>query len=129
MPGDHDGCVTQERQRWGAIGEALAAAFLEARGHVVVARNYRCPRGEIDLVTRDGRVLVFCEVRTRRSAVAGPALESVTRLKQVRILRVARHYLAEHPGRAMTLRFDVVGIDMRGPTVRVAHVVDAFRAD
>lgn len=111
------------------MGEALAAAFLEARGHVVVRRNYRCARGEIDLITRDGWALVFCEVRTRRSVVAGSALESVTRLKQVKLLRVARHYLAEHPRGVATLRFDVVGIDVRGSVVQITHVADAFRAD
>ncbi len=121
--------VTEERRRWGRIGEDLAAAFIAARGHVVVSRNYRCRRGEIDLIFRDGSVLVFCEVRTRRSAVAGQAVESVTRQKQIKVLRVARHYLAEYPRRAAGLRFDVVAIDMRGSVVGIAHVVDAFRAD
>ena len=113
----------------GALGEALAAAFLEARGHVVVARNYRCRRGEIDLVTRDGRTLVFCEVRTRRGEGAGLPAESVTRLKQTRILRVARHFLAERAPRAALLRFDVVAVELRAATVGLTHLPDAFRAD
>jgi putative endonuclease len=131
-----DGCavgyppsVTQARRQCGREGEELAAAFLCARGHVLVERNYRCPRGEIDLVTRDGPTLVFCEVRTRRSTLAGPAVESITRRKQQRILAVARCYLAERGPRARVLRFDVVAVEMRGPVVRVEHLADAFRAD
>jgi putative endonuclease len=121
--------MTDDRRRCGAAGEDLAAEFLRARGHVVVARNYRCARGEIDLVTRDGATLVFCEVRTRRGRGAGDALESVTPAKRRRILRVAAVYLAQRRAPPGPLRFDVVAIEMRGGGVRIEHVPDAFGAD
>jgi putative endonuclease len=118
--------VTRDRLRCGSEGEDLAAAFLQARGHVILARNYRCSRGEIDLVTRAGDTLVFCEVRTRRSDGTGSSLESVTPRKQRRIVRVAAVYLSERSARRCPLRFDVVAVEMRGRTVRIEHVPDAF---
>jgi len=75
-------------------------------------------------------VLVFCEIRTRRSAGQGGALESVTPAKQRQVVRVARHFLARHPRwHAHPMRFDVVAIDMRDARATVTHVRDAFDAD
>jgi len=121
--------VTRERLRCGADGEALAAAFLRARGYAILARNFRCAAGEIDLVALDGRTIVFGEVRTRRGRAHGSALESVTPLKQRQVTRVAGHYLARHHLHAHPVRFDVVAVEVRGWMVTVAHVRDAFRVD
>src|SRR4051794_28700725 len=120
--------MTRDRLRCGAVGEELAAAFLVARGLAVVARNFRCTAGEIDLVARDGRTIVFCEVRTRRSAGKGSALESVTGAKQRQVCRVAAHYVARHGLHDRPMRFDVVAIELRDLTVTLQHVVDAFDA-
>jgi uncharacterized protein (TIGR00252 family) len=89
--------MTRDRLRCGAIGEDLAVAFLTARGLAVVTRNFRCAAGEIDVVARDGRTIVFCEVRTRRTAGRGSALESVTPAKQRQVCRVAAHYTQNRP--------------------------------
>ena len=121
--------MTRDRVRCGAEGEALAAAFLTARGYTIVSRNFRCPAGEVDVVALDARTLVFCEVRTRRGARQGGALESVTVHKQRQVLRVADVYLARHRLHAHPIRFDVVAVEMRGAVVAIEHVVDAFRAD
>jgi putative endonuclease len=120
--------VTRERLRCGADGEALAAAFLRARGYTILVRNFRCAAGEIDVVALDARTLVFGEVRTRRGHAHGSALESVTAAKQRQVARVAAVYLARHRLHAHPVRFDVVAIEVRGWTVTVVHVVDAFRA-
>ena len=120
--------MTRERLRRGAIGEDLAAAFLRARGCAIVTRNFRCAAGEIDLIALDGRTLVFCEVRTRRGASVESALESVTAAKQRQVIRVADVYLARHRLHAHAVRFDVVAVELRLPTVTVEHVADAFRA-
>ena len=121
--------MTHERLRCGAEGEAIAAAFLRARGYTILERNVRCAAGELDLIALDGRTIAFVEVRTRRGWAHGSALESVTAAKQRQVVRVAAFYLARHRLHAHPVRFDVIAIEVRGWTVTVAHVVDAFRVD
>jgi putative endonuclease len=81
------------RRETGKRGEAIAAAFLQRRGYGIIAANWRCSTGEIDLIASDGATLVFVEVRTRRSSVAGLAEESVTPRKQQRLIALADAYL------------------------------------
>jgi putative endonuclease len=78
----------------GAAAEALAAEFLQARGLTIVARNYRCRGGEIDLIASDGDTLIFVEVRLRSDAVFGGAAESITAAKKKRLRFAAAHYLS-----------------------------------
>ena len=101
--------MTSARLALGAAGEDLAAAWYVARGYRVVCRNWRCRDGELDLVVRKGRQLVFVEVKTRRTDRFGIPAEAVTRAKQVRIRRLAGLYL-DASGERGSLRFDVVGI-------------------
>ena len=75
----------------GAAAEALAAEYLSARGLAIVARNYRCRGGEIDLIARDGDTLVFVEVRLRSSTAFGGAAAGITAAKRRRIALAARH--------------------------------------
>jgi putative endonuclease len=91
----------------GAAAEDRALAYLEGRGLRPVARNWRVRGGEIDLIMRDGAVLVFVEVRARSSAAYGGAAGSVGALKQARLIHAARAYLAGL-GRTPPCRFDVV---------------------
>lgn len=107
----------------GAAAERIAEAFLLAQGLELVERNYRCRRGEIDLVLRHGATLVFVEVRLRRSGVFGGAAASVGSRKQARILAAARHYLAGKP--ETRCRFDVVALD-RLAADAVEWIRDAF---
>jgi putative endonuclease len=102
--------MTKARQALGAAGEARAAAWYERRGYEVVARNWRCRDGELDLVVCKGRVLAFVEVKTRRTAAFGAPVEAITRDKQRRIRVLALRFLEVHPGRGRELRFDVVSI-------------------
>ena len=78
----------------GAEAENLAAAYLQQAGLTLVARNYRCRFGEIDVVAREGKTLVFVEVRMRSSNRFGGAAASITAAKRAKLLRTARHYLA-----------------------------------
>jgi putative endonuclease len=95
----------------GTAAESLAADFLTGRGLAVVARNVRCKGGEIDLICRDGEMLILVEVRQRTSRQFGGALASVTTGKQRKLLRAARFALQRHPEwRHRRIRFDVVGI-------------------
>ena len=98
------------RRVLGTAGEERAAAWYEQHGYVVLARNWRCRDGELDLVVATRRTVVFVEVKTRRSARFGHPLEAVTPAKQARLRRLALAYLHETGTRARSLRFDVVAI-------------------
>lgn len=108
-----------ELGRW---GEDLAASHLRHQGYDVVDRNWRCEHGEIDLVVRRGPLVVFCEVKTRRSDAHGSPAEAVDRRKQVRIRRLAAAWLAAHDIRRVDVRFDVVAVT----GVRLVHIEAAF---
>lgn len=109
------------KQQTGDAGEARAAAFLAGLGYVVVDRNVRVGRDELDLICEDGDVVVVVEVRARiRTA---DALESVTSAKQRRVARAAARWLGPLLNRRF-IRFDVVAVDDDGG---VTHVRDAFR--
>ena len=104
--------MTAARLRLGAVGEERAAAWYVAQGYAVLARNWRCREGEIDLVCAKGRTLVICEVKTRSSLAYGHPAEAVTPVKQQRLHRLALLWLAapERPVRADALRFDVAAV-------------------
>ena len=94
----------------GVAAEELAARYLAARGLRVVARNYRCRFGEIDLIAEDGDALVFVEVRLRHGGQFGGALASITRAKQRKLIATAKYYLnglREVP----SCRFDAILLD------------------
>jgi putative endonuclease len=109
------------RQRLGARGEDRAADWYRAAGYDVIARNWRCPEGELDLVVSLPGELVFCEVKTRSSDRFGLPAEAVTAAKRRRLRALAARFLAEHPRAAGTgggsIRFDVVAVT--GSTVDV----------
>jgi putative endonuclease len=107
----------------GDAAEALAAAFLEARGLRIVARNYRCRFGEIDIIARSGATAVFVEVRSRKSDAFGGAAGSITAAKRKKVLVAARHYLASHRVDC-ACRFDVVLLTGEPP--RIEWIRDAF---
>lgn len=110
----------------GAAAEALAAAHLARHGLAVLERNYRVRGGEIDLICRDGRTLVFVEVRLRRNAGYGGAAASITPTKQKRLILAARHYLARLP--ETPCRFDCVLLSGLGDA-DIEWIRDAFSAD
>jgi putative endonuclease len=97
----------------GRHAEDIAATFLQQQGLALVARNYQCRFGEIDLIARDGDALVFVEVRLRAGNAFGGAAESITASKRDKLLRTARHYLSGL-ARAPACRFDAVLIDGEG---------------
>lgn len=89
----------------------MAAAWYQDHGYTVVARNWRCRTGEIDLIARRDRVMVFCEVKTRSSAAFGTPAEAVTATKQARVRRLAARWLAEQAGgHGGRIRFDVAAV-------------------
>lgn len=113
----------------GAEGEELACRHLRALGCEILARNFRCRSGELDVVARDGAVTVFVEVKHRRTSSHGAGLESVTFGKRRRLVRAARLYAASRGLLETPLRFDVISIDEDGGVPRIRHDRDAFDAD
>jgi len=119
----------QGRREIGAIGEKIALAHLSAKGLRLIARNYRCKGGELDLVMLDGTTLALVEVRMRSESHFGSAAESVTPAKQRRLIVAAKHLLLTRRELARRrARFDVVALepDVRGE-MRVEWIKDAFR--
>jgi putative endonuclease len=128
--------VASSSQRLARLGEEAASRHYLSRGYRLLARNWRCPRGELDLVLTDGSTLVFCEVKTRGSAAAGFPEESVTVQKQSKLRELAVRFLMAEPGRSflagrggqnVDIRFDVasVTLDSTGRPV-VDLIEDAF---
>jgi putative endonuclease len=111
----------------GRYGEDVAARHLHESGLEILARNWRCREGEIDIVARERDVLVICEVKTRRSTAFGAPYDAVTYRKAEKLRRLACHWLAEHPGGGCEVRFDVVSV-FRGPTgpAAIEHLRAAF---
>jgi hypothetical protein len=95
----------------GQAGERRAAAYLKAQGLSIVANNIRSRYGEIDLIVRDGAVLVFVEVRSRRAGSQVSAAASITPAKQAKIRKTALAYLQQHHPQPPDCRFDAICID------------------
>jgi putative endonuclease len=121
------GGLHRHKQSLGRRGEALAAAHLLHQGYVMVARNWRCPAGEIDIVARDGDCLVLVEVRTRRGGAFGTPEESITPRKQAKMVEVAQTYMQMEGQENAAWRIDVVAIEIgpRGETTRLNHLCNA----
>ena len=115
----------------GRYGEEQAARHLEAAGLEVLARNWRCRQGELDIVARDGAALVFAEVKTRSSLAFGLPAEAVTHAKAARIRQLALQWIDERrelgePQFWSALRFDVISVVRVGSGVDIAHIKGAF---
>ena len=111
----------------GRYGENVAVRHLEDAGLEILARNWRCSEGEVDVVALDRGVLVFCEVKTRSGLGFGLPAEAITRRKADRLRRLAYLWLQAHHARGVEVRFDVVSVtrSRRGAAV-VEHLRAAF---
>ncbi|HEY4376219.1 MAG TPA: YraN family protein [Acidimicrobiales bacterium] len=102
--------MTQARRRLGAAGEDQAASWYEANGYEIVARNWRCREGEVDLILLRGGLVVVCEVKTRASDAFGTPAEAVTPAKQRRLRTLAGLWLEATSFPHSGIRFDVASI-------------------
>ncbi len=120
--------MTGQRQKLGQTGESLAARELQRRGYRLLARNWRCPAGEIDLIAEQGGALVFVEVRTRRGDARGTPLESITPAKQAKLIEAAQTYLQENTLEDRDWRIDVVAVEMspRGALLHIDVIENAI---
>lgn len=116
-----------DRRELGRRGEELAAHHLAAKGYEILARNWHCAEGELDLVARDGVCLAMVEVRTRRGRSMGSPEESITEAKQARLIGLGEAYVqaCDWPG---DWRIDVVAVEMdpRGRLLRIDHYENAI---
>ncbi|MDP4127260.1 MAG: YraN family protein [Bacillota bacterium] len=103
--------MEDKRQSLGKAGEEFAARLLTESGFKIITRNYRCPKGEMDIIARDGDMLVFIEVRTRRSSYRGWGEETITQQKARRLQAIASYYILQQRYASWpSLRFDVLAI-------------------
>ena len=123
MPDDH--------LKLGRGGERLAAEHIRGLGYEILDSNVKTGRGELDLVARDGKMLVFIEVKTRKDLEMGNPVEAVTPAKRRKLVRAAEAYIAFRPPVDLDVRFDVIGIDFCTPDGQpnIDHVVNAFYVD
>jgi len=118
-----------ETRSLGVAGERLAERFLAERGHVILARNWRSGRYELDLITRVGETVAFVEVKTRRGGVEAPG-ETLGAPQRRRIRRAAEAWIHSHPGVGREFRFDLVAVDLEPDhSPRIRHFPEAFFGD
>jgi putative endonuclease len=117
-----------EHIRLGRWGEEQAAAFLKKKWYKIIEMNYRCPLGEIDIIAREKKTLVFVEVKTRTNRDYAEPLEAVTPAKMRRICNTARYYLQRSGLKAIDCRMDVVSVEPdSGKSAVVTLVKNAFQ--
>ena len=118
--------VVSHNQSFGAWGEDLVAEWYVKRGYDIVARNWRCRQGEIDIIAIRDLVLVICEVKTRASADFGSPALAVDANKQQRLRRLAAHWLSENPTTRASVRFDVAAVVGPKEDVSLEVIESAF---
>ncbi len=111
----------------GGQGEDLAADYLRKQRFSILARNFRCKGGEVDIVAKEGRTFVFVEVKTRRNAIYGPPQLAVTPFKQRQIAKAALTWLLKNGQESAPARFDVIAIMLAaGESAKIDHIKNAF---
>jgi len=110
----------------GRRGERAAEKYLRRNGFRIVARNFRAAGAEIDIVAMDGEVLVFVEVKTRRSRDAGAPEEAVDARKQTRMRRAAEVFASRYRADEIEMRFDIVAVDASGKRLEIELLRNAF---
>lgn len=117
---EEPGTKKDGRKELGQAGEKMAEVFLKKQGYRILERNYQTPYGEIDLIARESREIVFIEVRTRRGADFGTPIESLTRNKISHWEKSASSYLQKSGDFDQPIRFDFVGIDLSEKTPKIS---------
>ncbi|MCL2761495.1 MAG: YraN family protein [Desulfuromonadales bacterium] len=120
------GSGKDSRKSVGMLGEEIAADFLKKAGLKVLARNYRCKAGEIDIIAKDKKTVVFVEVKTRRTADFGLPQYAVTEFKKRQISKAALTWLGVNSMLDSPARFDVVAIMIKDGIPEIEHIKNAF---
>ncbi len=110
----------------GASGERAAGQYLKSRGMKIIARNYKCPAGELDLIAADEKTIVFVEVKTLKSDADADPENKINPVKQRKLETVARYWLKAHGEPEAAYRFDAISVVMDGGKPVVRHIEEAF---
>ena len=114
-----------KRKETGQRGEEIAALYFTKRGYNIVARNWRCPTGELDIIMEKSNTLVFVEVRTRSGLRYGTPEESITPTKQARLIELAKAYLQETEAPHQSWRIDIAAIRLGSGLPQINHIENA----
>ncbi|MFC1962811.1 YraN family protein [Chloroflexota bacterium] len=112
------------RKEIGSQGERIAQDFLKEKGYRLLDTNFRSREGEIDIIARKGKCIVFIEVRTRSNQSFGTPEESITSTKKERLVRLALAYLQDHPSPSSDWRIDMVAIELDGKKVTRVELIE-----
>jgi putative endonuclease len=112
--------------RTGKRGEEIAVRYLQKLGYLILERNYRCPMGEIDIVAKDGKAIVFVEVKSRKTEEFGEPEQAVGKVKQKKMSLLSLYYLEQKRFSYEEARFDVVAVKMLHSGTEVKLFRNAF---
>jgi len=118
--------MSDKRQKSGQRGESLAAWYLKKNGYKIIEQNYRTPLGEIDIIAKDKKTIVFVEVKSRQSIRYGNPKWAVTPKKQRKVSMVALQYLKSTRQMDARARFDVVAVTSNHDQPQIEIVKNAF---
>ncbi|NLZ52670.1 MAG: YraN family protein [Thermoanaerobacteraceae bacterium] len=116
-----------DNKQLGAIGEKHAAEYLKSKNYKILQLNFTCRYGEIDIIAKHKKSIVFVEVKTRRSTNFGKGMEAVNFYKQQKLRKVALYYLNKNAHIFSDIRFDVIDILIQNECeIRIEHIENAF---
>ena len=115
-----------QRHELGKVGESLAVDYLIKQNYQIIERNFRCKRGEIDIIAKDKKELIFVEVKTRASKKYGKPAEAVTKQKKKHIYKAAEYYLAIHKKLYEYVRIDVIEVYEYKNAYYIHHIKQAM---
>ncbi len=118
--------MTRQRQQIGQAGEKAVVSYLKKKAYKILEQNFKCPVGEIDIIAKEKKTIVFVEVKTRRSLSFGSARMAITQKKQRKISMAALYYLKTNHQMDQRARFDVVTVLSTGEENAIDHIQNAF---
>lgn len=115
-----------QKQKYGKLGENEATKYLKDLGYEIICNNFSCMQGEIDIIAKDGRELVFVEVKTRTNKKYGEAKEAVTKNKQMHIKNALKYYLYKNKLENASVRIDVIEVYIKKGVIIINHIRQAI---
>lgn len=115
-----------QKQVLGKYGESVAATYLQDRGYQIIARNWRCEIGEIDLIAKQKNKIVFIEVKTRNGLEFGHPFEAITAPKISRLRKLVAQWCAQNNASGFSVRMDAISVLVRSGRVAIEHIKQVF---
>lgn len=114
------------KKETGNLGENIAEHYLKQRGYIILDKNFECRQGEIDIIAKDRKEIVFIEVKTRTSSKYGAPSEAVNKIKQKHMLQAIKYYLYIRNLSEEFIRIDVIEVYIKDNVYKVNHIKQAF---